>query len=134
MQNAYQETRFRQDRAPDAWPERFVIITASPPSGAGWSEQRSNAAQAHLTAILADLHCWIHRLAGYSSVTGHAEPGWAVDIGPTHGVELGRQFLQDAIFFVEDDLLWVVECDEEAAMTSIGWFSERLDAVPAAGV
>ena len=130
MHEVYRETRFRQDRAPDAWPERFVIITAWPPSDADWSTQRIDAAQAHLAACLADMHCWIHRLTGYSPRSGHAEPGWAVGIGPTHGVELGRQFLQDALFLVEDDLLWVVDCDEEMAMTCIGRFRERLDPGP----
>ncbi len=129
MQDVYRETRFRQDQAPEGWPERFVIITAWPPMGASWSEARIAAAEVHLSGSLADMDCWMHRLTGYSPKTGHAEPGWAVDIGPTHGVEVGRQFLQDAIFLVEDDLLWVVDCDDEAAMTCIGRFRERLDTV-----
>lgn len=50
-----------------------------------------------------------------------------MDIGPTHGAEVGRQFLQDVIFLVEDDLLRVVDCDDDAAMSCIGRFRERLD-------
>lgn len=65
-QDVYRETRFRQDRAPESWPECFVIITAWRLMGASWSEVRIAAAQAHLSTGLADMDCWMHRLTGYA--------------------------------------------------------------------
>ncbi len=128
MQQVYRETRFHSEQTSKAWPERYVIITAWPPLHADWSEARILAAEAQLRASLKTMDGWMHRLTGYSPRTGHAELGWAVEIDSTHGVELGRKLLQDAIFLVEDDLLWVVDCDEEAAMTGIGHFREGFDA------
>lgn len=128
MHEFYRDTRFRQDVPPDNWPSRFVIITAYPPIGESWSQARIDAAEAHLTASLTDLNCWMHRLMAYSTATGATEPGWAVEMSSTKGAAVGRRFLQDAIFMVEDDLLWVVDCDDDAVKTCIGRFSERLDA------
>ncbi|MDZ7669841.1 MAG: DUF3293 domain-containing protein [Gammaproteobacteria bacterium] len=127
MHETYRDTRFRQDAPPDYWPAQFVIITAYPPVGETWSQARIDAAEVHLTASLTDMDRWMHRLMAYSTATGATEPGWAVEISTTKGAAIARRFLQDAIFMVEDDMLWVVDCDDDAVKTCIGRFSERLD-------
>lgn len=127
MHELYRDTRFRTAAPPVQWPQQFVIITAYPPLGQAWSEARIEAAEAHLTASLVDMNRWMHRLTGYSTSSAASEPGWAVEVSPTQGAEIARRFLQDAIFVVEDDMLWVADCSDDAVKTCIGLFSERLD-------
>ena len=42
----------------------------------------------------------MRRITGYDPATGHAEPGWAIEIGFDEAVDLGLRFQQDAIFWV----------------------------------
>jgi hypothetical protein len=63
---------------------------------------------------------------GYDTVTGLAEPGWALEVDLETGDGLGREFRQDAIYQVEGDRLVVVTC-AQIGVAAVGGFRERVD-------
>lgn len=105
----YLKVRFRGGDEVE-WPPSFVIITAFATTGEVWADKENREADFRMKAALEERGVWHWRLTGYSPETGHAEPGWAVELGLEEGLKVGRRFLQDAIYHVEGDRLTVVLC------------------------
>jgi hypothetical protein len=124
----YATTRFRVTSLPARWPAEFVIITAYAPTGQKWSDADNTAADQKLAAELASLDLWCLRITGYSPGTGHAEPGWAVELPVEEGRKIGRRFHQDAIFAIRADALGYVSCTGEGKVVWLGAFRERVSA------
>jgi hypothetical protein len=129
---AYFETRFRVDAAAGRtkWPECFAILTAWATTGEIWSLDRNQQADERLRAELVRCGAWHVRCTGYSPATGHAEPGWAVDMDCGAACELGRRFLQHAFYYVRSDELRVVSCRDGQASHPIDRFTARIDEHP----
>lgn len=123
---AYFDTHFQKDEHWNEWSEEFAIITAYATTGEHWSRADNEKADLELKEELLTRCTWVRRLTGYSPVTGHAEPGWAADIEFNAACDLGRRFLQDAIYFVSGDMLWVSHCDESRRPVTVGMFQERV--------
>jgi hypothetical protein len=123
----YATSRFRLAAIPDSWPSAFVIITAYASTGQRWSDAENVAADQKLSAEIAALGAWRLRITGYSPDTGHAEPGWAVELPIEHGRGIGRQFKQDAIFVIRADALGYVSCSGDGKVIWFGAFRERVD-------
>lgn len=123
---AYFEIRFRTDLAPTSWPDRFAIVTAYATTGQKWSEDENQTADQRLVEEILTRGLWHVRLTGYSPNDGHAEPGWAVEISLDEARSLGQKFLQDAIYWIAGDELWVTHCEERSPMVKVGEFRERL--------
>jgi hypothetical protein len=107
------------------WPENFAVVTACNPRGGGSREDDAMA-----TSALA--HCLDKRGYGQHPVTGlsgdgaHEEFGYAVwGCSLEEALELGREFHQNAIFWIVCDRLEVISC-ETAARELVGLWSERL--------
>ena len=122
---AYFEVRFRAT-GPAAWPARFVIVTAWATTGERWTDAENHRADAALLGQILELGATPIRVTGYTPATGHAEPGWAIDLDPDAALRLGREFRQHAIYAVDDDVLRVLRCADARAAT-VGHFRERLD-------
>lgn len=124
----YARVRFHLDAGvgPPEWPTRFAIITAWATTGEQWPLARNQEADVRLAGHLEDV--WHLRLTGYSPRTGHAEPGYACDLGAAAARELGRAFLQDAIYLVQADRLSVTRCLDGSPTYDLGSFRARLDA------
>ena len=122
---AYFEVRFRAT-GPAAWPARFVIVTAWATTGERWTDAENHRADAALLGQILELGATPIRVTGYGPATGHAEPGWAIDLDPDAALRLGREFRQHAIYAVDDDVLRVLRCADARAAT-VGHFRERLD-------
>jgi Protein of unknown function (DUF3293) len=90
-------------------------VTAYNTTGETWSPERNSAADRDLTAELAAMGVWRRQITGYSPSTGHAEPGWAVELSLNDACDLGLRYKQDAIYYVTRDELWVTFCDESAS-------------------
>ncbi len=90
------------------------------------SSSQNDSADVSLLADLAQRGVWHARVEGFSSETGHAEPGWAAAIAFEQACQLGERFHQDAIYFVRDDILYVSFCDERASLAQVSRFSRRL--------
>ncbi|TAM09393.1 MAG: DUF3293 domain-containing protein [Nevskiaceae bacterium] len=123
----YAQTRFFTSDLVAAWPSQFAIITACATTGETWTAARNAAADEALEAVLRQKGCEITRITGYSPVTLHAEPGWAVALGFDTACELGLCFRQDAIYYVVDGTLYVSHCDApRRCLIPIGPFFPRL--------
>ncbi len=141
MHPAYFETRFCTPAPVTDWPSQFVIVTAFATTGTTRSAEENERADRELEADLREragtaLEAgragrggagWLQRITGYSPSTGHAEPGWAVDLPFEEACDLGLRFRQDAIYVVRGDDLFVTHCDERRGEVRVGRFRERLD-------
>jgi hypothetical protein len=123
----YFETRFRTEAPFESWPDEFAIITAYATTGHVWSPDRNMEADIRLQGRLLESSLQIRRLTGYSPKSGHAEPGWALVTNVEEAVQIGREFLQDAIYFVWSDDLFVIRCSDPTDMFFVDRFSARLD-------
>jgi hypothetical protein len=122
----YFEVRFRAT-GPGAWPARFVIVTAWATTGERWSDAENQAADQRLFARLRLAGHAPIRVTGYSPATGHAEAGWAVELGLEEALGIGRDLRQHAIYAVDGDALRVLRCADGLA-APVGSFRDRLDA------
>ena len=127
MNDVYSTVRFRWEIAEQSMPEQFVIVTAYATTGENWTDMRNAAANERLRCELEQRGIWMRAVTGYSPSDGHAEPGWAVELGETEALALGRAFLQDAIFVVRRGELFVRSCAEDGEERSLGQFSGRVD-------
>jgi hypothetical protein len=67
----------------------------------------------------------MRRLTGYDPDTGHAEPGWAVEMAFEVACDLGLRFQQDAIFWVSGNRVWVARCGPDRQRWEVGPFADR---------
>jgi len=123
--SAYFKVRFRGPWRDRSHPEEFAIITAYATTGENWSEERNEAADLELENELRETGSWMRRLTGYDPATGHAEPGWAVELGFEAACDLGRRFQQDAIFWVSGNQVCVAKCASDLQSAGLGLFSDR---------
>ena len=129
MNPVYFGTHFERREAWENSPAEFAIITAYATTGEEWASIENEAADKKLESELRKRGCWLQRLTGYSPVTGHAEPGWAVAMPFEVACDLGLRFQQDAIYYVTGDTLYVTACDERRAPVEVGVFSSRVHVV-----
>ncbi len=124
---AYFETRYRLDAPNSDWPENFAIITAYATTGEIWTDDQNQSADRALENELRNSDHWLQRLTGYSPTSGHAEPGWAVEIPWMEACAIGLRYKQHAIYFVSGEELQVTLCDDHRELVHVGKFIERLD-------
>jgi len=112
---------------PLPWRGRFGIVTAVNPGSlalsAGANRIRDRALQAQLVASGRPfVEIW-----GCSPDLRYRERSWAVWAEMADIIDLGRRHEQSAVFFVDDDRLWLVSCAGEGPQPrELGAFSERL--------
>ena len=123
----YHETRFApKEPPPSRWPKAFAVITACNPLGQGLDEEADKAATVRLRKAISRLGMNRHRVTGVSADLKHREPGfavWGCDLAAA--LQLGREFAQNAIFWVVDGKLDVVSCTT-GERQHVGLWSERL--------
>ncbi len=124
---AYFKVRFRGPWPDRIQPDEFAIITAYATTGENWPEERNRAADLELENELRETGSWMRRLTGYDPSTGHAEPGWAVEMGFEAACDLGLRFQQDAIFWISMNRFWVAKCGPDRRRTEIGPFDDRFE-------
>jgi hypothetical protein len=122
---SYLNIVFRTEKPVEVWPSMFVIISAYATTGETWTAERNNEADGHMRAELVRRGYAPLRITAYDPNALHAEPSWAVDMPVEEALELGRHFLQDAIFTVRNDGLVVAQCASRRTW-DIGGFHERL--------
>jgi hypothetical protein len=128
MHPAYLETRFRSEVPLGVLPSQFVILSAYATTGEVWSEERNSLADQKLFIVLqATLPAFLKRVVGYSPTTHHAEPSWAVAIPLADAHRIGKDFAQDALYFVDHGALWVASCRATVAPIYVDQFERRLD-------
>lgn len=126
MHPAYFEILFDAHGFSGEWPSRFAIVTAWATTGTLWSQAANDKADRDLELELQRRGCWRQRITGYSPTTEHAEPGWAVELPFDEACDLGQIFLQDAIYLIDGDHLFVTHCDGRRRRIPVGDFRCRL--------
>jgi len=128
ISHEYFETRFRVDGPAPVWPESFVIISACATTGESWTEEETFVANRNLARVLQAASDWLTRVVGFSPITGHAEPSWAVDVPVDEACRIGLLFRQDAIYHVDHDDLCVLLCRAPSVRERVGSFRQRVEA------
>ncbi|MDA7514415.1 DUF3293 domain-containing protein [bacterium] len=121
----YFETCFKLEGEPSSLPLNYGIITAYATTGEKWTAAENLKADAQLKEALSAQKLKLWRITGYSPKTGHAEAGWAVELPLTEAIEIGKHYLQHAIYYVRAGQLTVHLCDNEA-MAEVGPMKARL--------
>jgi hypothetical protein len=124
---AYFRTLFLAESIPPVWPAAFGIVTAWATTGEQWSAAQNQEADDQLRRVIQTRGLPHQRLTGISPDGKHAEPGWALTAARADVVALGRDFLQDAVYWVESDQLQVLSCREDRS-AMVGRFAERVRA------
>lgn len=106
--------------------EEFAIVSGYATTVEKWSAERNQRADERLFQQLEENGYWLRRLTGYAPDTGHKEPCWATAISFEEACDIGEEFLQDAIYYVEGDNLFISHCDARRSKTLISKFSEKI--------
>jgi hypothetical protein len=127
MHPSYFGVRFRIPQPVKDWPPCFAILSGYATTGEVWTTERNEGADRALGEALKKRGGWLQRITGFFPDTGHAEPGWAAEMTLEEGCTWGGQYLQDAIYWVDGDFLWVSHCDQRRALVPVGRFRERVE-------
>jgi hypothetical protein len=121
----YLETVFIGTPPVTGWPTDFHIVTAFNPKKI-LPEPENHAADARLRNQLERDQIVHFRITGCSADLAHQEASWAiVGISLERAIEIGRHYVQNAIFEVLNGEAFVVSCDT-LERQSIGQFQKRL--------
>lgn len=121
MKPEYQRIRFLVEPL-DALPQSFGVITAYNPEGATASNEQNRAATERLRAALTSAGFQIFGVTGCSPDLHHREPGFGVVTNDRHViVELGRAWKQDAVFWIEAGIVYLVSCRDPEVVTLGEW-------------
>jgi len=107
-------------------PEEFAIISGYATTGEKWPTERNQQADEQLHHRLVENGTWLRRVTGYAPDTGHNEPCWAIAISFDEACDIGEEFLQDTIYYVVGDDLFVSHCDSRRVKTPISKFSVKI--------
>jgi hypothetical protein len=108
------------------WPAEFGIVSGYATTGEVWPEARNRDADRRLEQRLRAKNVWLRRVDITSPDRSHREPSWAVALPWEPLCDLGRRFLQTAIYYVQADQLYVSFCDQRRQLVEVGSFRERL--------
>ena len=121
----YLETVFSGTPPATGWPADFHVITAFNPKKS-LSEPENHAADTRLRTQLEEEQIAHFRVTGGSADLAHREASWGiVGISLERAIEIGRHYVQNAIFEVLHGEVFVVGCDT-LERQSLGRFQDRL--------
>jgi hypothetical protein len=122
----YMQTIFIAKKPPEGgWPEKFAVITACNPMSSGQREGDA-AAKIRLRKHISRNGHKRQAVTGASADWSHQEAGFAVwDLSLVEAVEIGREFQQRAVFWVEGCRIEVVSC-ESGDRAFVALWEERI--------
>jgi hypothetical protein len=122
----YLQTIFIAKTPPEGgWPEKFAVITACNPMSSGQREGDA-AAKIRLRKHISRNGHKRQAVTGASADWSHQEAGFAVwDLSLVEVVEIGREFQQRAVFWVEGGRIEVVSC-ENGERKFVGLWEDRV--------
>ncbi|UJF21792.1 DUF3293 domain-containing protein [Shewanella sp. OMA3-2] len=105
----------------------FAIITAYNPLGCLLTPSQNRLLDRELQLKILQYQSPYRSLMGIAPDFSHVEKSWAVFIDKNQAVELGREFKQHAIYYVNQGLLSLVACfDQHKDEIQLGAFNQRL--------
>ena len=96
------------------------------PDGNLQPKNENNRIDALLQKELQSLDILHFRVTGGSKDMKHAEPGFGCVIDSSAARKLGQQFSQEAVFWVDDGELFLVNCNQEEPHIALGRFYDRV--------
>ena len=128
MNPEYKNTRFRIECSADEAPPVFGVVTACNPNGETLADEINAMATADFRNALDEAGLTYFRVDGGSLNGDHIEPGFGVVFsGLDECIAWGRRYQQQAIFWVEDGRVNLVNCDTSAAEFVGSWSSLVLE-------
>lgn len=110
MNPAYTQVRFRAQPPATRFPATFGIVTACNPNGVTVSDEENVMLTARLQAMLEVAGDRFFPVTGGSSDFSHVEPGFGVQTDLETCLMLGKEFSQEAIFWICDGRCNLVDC------------------------
>jgi len=122
----YQTTHFLfTQRLSDDFP--FAIVTAHNPLGTRLSPSQNRLLDRQLQSKIQQYNRPYRALVGAAPDLSHMEKSWAIFIDKEQAVELGREFNQYAIYYVNRGLISLIAClDTIEPEVAMGAFNHRL--------
>lgn len=102
-------------------PSEFIIVTAYNPDGRDCPAERNQVFDIDLEALIQRKFLSSWRVIGGSRDFVHAEPGYAIETNLEIGIEIGIQFRQKAIFWVNHDDLYLIDCNSRQQIPIGAW-------------
>lgn len=121
MNSAYANVRFRAKLPKGGLPERFGIVTAWNPDGTTTDTASNHAANARLEAILQAEALPHFPVTGGSPDFIHSEPGFGIITDQARIVSLGRQFQQEAVFWIDRGIANLLPCSDAPPQVLGSW-------------
>jgi Protein of unknown function (DUF3293) len=126
MNPDYRKSLFRVGVADDELPSTFAVVTVCNPDGvklpAAENAARSEAFRMQL------VECGLHHfpVTGYDPDGPHQEAGFGVECDRGTAMAFGRQWEQEAIFWIERGKLILVSCKDDEEF-ELGTWTARVD-------
>lgn len=121
----YQQTWFKYDTGAELF-EHFAILTACNPGSIPVATARNITNQQKLKKDLVILNLRFSELDAGSADFSYSEPSYAVNCSLKQAMDLSRRYQQNALFWVQQDRLWLIPVNMLKQMTTeVGRFSER---------
>jgi len=111
LKHEYRNVRFRATEPRSGFPPSFGILTACNPDGRRVEDWRNTQATKALSLELVARSLEHFSVTGGSPDFSHAEPGFGIGLGsPEEAVDMGKQWCQEAVFWVEGDIVTLWPC------------------------
>lgn len=108
----YHDVRFRAELPPAGLPATFGVITACNPNGHTVSMEDNQRGTETLRNTLTTEKQFFFPVTGGSPDFTHTEPGFGVLFkSPAEAVSWGRQFQQEAVFWINEGRVQLLPCD-----------------------
>jgi len=125
-QEAYKQAHFLIDPAIKDLPDSFGIVTSCNPNGEEVGSAENLRLDRELGSLLSSTGSDHFRVTGGSRDMTHAEPGYGCLVDRERIVDLGHQWNQEAVFWVEGDDLFLIPCATRQEFELLGSFRERV--------
>lgn len=109
------------------FPKQFAIVTAYNPNGLERDTSLNLEADQEFEAILSNQGYRHFRCSGEAPDGTFKELGWGIECSKAQGIVFAQQYAQEAIFWIEDDQLYLLDIGSLEEM-ELGSFSERVRA------
>jgi hypothetical protein len=121
MNPAYSQVRFKAMLHLGGLPECFGIVTAWNPDGETQSETLNEARSLHLRLVLNAARLKHFSVTGGSPDFSHSEPGFGIVAEKETIMDLGREFRQQAVFWVERGVVNLLSCTDNPPQVVGTW-------------
>jgi len=124
--DAYSKARLRADEPEEGWPDAFGVVTACNPDGKLLTKWENQVRTGRLEVALMEAGLALFPVTGYDEGSPHEEVGFGVVCGKEEIVRLGKEWDQEAVFWVEAGEVWLLSCAPAGEEFRLRPFQEML--------